>query len=134
MGHKNIQHTVRYTELAPDRFKGLPEQMRVDPPFSLSGRQFYRLDQLRIIRIRFRAIDPLRYRPTFIPQVRPNPAPEITAAFAAGTMTGMNAYTFVHWSEDGTSPALRVSLARLSKERACVGSAGSLLFWHRSMP
>ena len=79
MGHKNIQHTVRYTELAPDRFKGLPEWMRVDLPFSLSGRQFYRLDQLRIIRIRFRAID-------------------------------------------------------LSKERPCVGSAGSLLFWHRSMP
>jgi integrase len=23
MGHKNIQHTVRYTELAPNRFKGL---------------------------------------------------------------------------------------------------------------
>ena len=22
MGHKNIQHTVRYTKLAPDRFKG----------------------------------------------------------------------------------------------------------------
>ena len=22
MGHKNIRHTVRYTELAPDRFKG----------------------------------------------------------------------------------------------------------------
>jgi len=22
MGHKNIQHTVQYTELAPDRFKG----------------------------------------------------------------------------------------------------------------
>ena len=22
MGHKNIMHTVRYTELAPDRFKG----------------------------------------------------------------------------------------------------------------
>jgi integrase len=22
LGHKNIQHTVRYTELAPDRFKG----------------------------------------------------------------------------------------------------------------
>ena len=21
MGHKNIQHTVRYTELVPDRFK-----------------------------------------------------------------------------------------------------------------
>ena len=21
MGHKNIQHTVRYTEMAPDRFK-----------------------------------------------------------------------------------------------------------------
>jgi hypothetical protein len=21
LGHKNIQHTVRYTELAPDRFK-----------------------------------------------------------------------------------------------------------------
>jgi hypothetical protein len=63
MGHKNIQHTVRYTELAPDRFKGLPERMRVDLPFSLSGRQFYRLDQLRIIRIRFRAIDPLRHRP-----------------------------------------------------------------------
>jgi len=21
MGHRNIQHTVRYTELAPDRFK-----------------------------------------------------------------------------------------------------------------
>jgi hypothetical protein len=21
VGHKNIQHTVRYTELAPDRFK-----------------------------------------------------------------------------------------------------------------
>jgi site-specific recombinase XerD len=21
MGHKNIQHTVRYTEFAPDRFK-----------------------------------------------------------------------------------------------------------------
>jgi site-specific recombinase XerD len=23
LGHRNIQHTVRYTELAPDRFKGL---------------------------------------------------------------------------------------------------------------
>ena len=23
LGHKNIQHTVRYTELAPDRFKKL---------------------------------------------------------------------------------------------------------------
>jgi type 1 fimbriae regulatory protein FimE len=23
LGHKNIQHTVRYTELAPDRFKNL---------------------------------------------------------------------------------------------------------------
>jgi len=23
LGHKNIQHTVRYTELAPDRFNGL---------------------------------------------------------------------------------------------------------------
>jgi site-specific recombinase XerD len=22
LGHKNIQHTVRYTVLAPDRFKG----------------------------------------------------------------------------------------------------------------
>jgi site-specific recombinase XerD len=22
LGHKNIQHTVKYTELAPDRFKG----------------------------------------------------------------------------------------------------------------
>jgi hypothetical protein len=22
LGHKNIQHTVRYTALAPDRFKG----------------------------------------------------------------------------------------------------------------
>jgi type 1 fimbriae regulatory protein FimB/type 1 fimbriae regulatory protein FimE len=22
LGHKSIQHTVRYTELAPDRFKG----------------------------------------------------------------------------------------------------------------
>ena len=22
LGHKNIQHTVRYTELAPDRFNG----------------------------------------------------------------------------------------------------------------
>jgi site-specific recombinase XerD len=22
LGHRNIQHTVRYTELAPDRFKG----------------------------------------------------------------------------------------------------------------
>ncbi len=22
MGHKNIQHTVRYTDLAPDRFRG----------------------------------------------------------------------------------------------------------------
>jgi type 1 fimbriae regulatory protein FimB/type 1 fimbriae regulatory protein FimE len=22
LGHKNINHTVRYTELAPDRFKG----------------------------------------------------------------------------------------------------------------
>jgi type 1 fimbriae regulatory protein FimB/type 1 fimbriae regulatory protein FimE len=22
LGHKNIVHTVRYTELAPDRFKG----------------------------------------------------------------------------------------------------------------
>jgi site-specific recombinase XerD len=21
LGHKNIQHTIRYTELAPDRFK-----------------------------------------------------------------------------------------------------------------
>jgi hypothetical protein len=56
----------------PCQLKGLPEWMRVDLPFSLSGRQFYRLDQLRIIRIRFRAIDPLRYRPTFTPQVRPN--------------------------------------------------------------
>jgi hypothetical protein len=56
----------------PCQLKGLSEWMRVDLPFSLSGRQFYRLDQLRIIRIRFRAIDPLRYRPTFTPQVRPN--------------------------------------------------------------
>jgi hypothetical protein len=56
----------------PCQLKGLPEWMRVDLPFSISGRQFYRLDQLRIIRIRFRAIDPLRYRPTFTPQVRPN--------------------------------------------------------------
>jgi type 1 fimbriae regulatory protein FimB len=23
LGHRNIQHTVRYTELAPQRFKGL---------------------------------------------------------------------------------------------------------------
>jgi site-specific recombinase XerD len=23
LGHRNIQHTVRYTELAPTRFKGL---------------------------------------------------------------------------------------------------------------
>ena len=23
LGHKNIQHTVRYTDLAPDRFKNL---------------------------------------------------------------------------------------------------------------
>ena len=22
LGHRNIQHTVRYSELAPDRFKG----------------------------------------------------------------------------------------------------------------
>jgi len=22
LGHKNIQHTVRYTDMAPDRFKG----------------------------------------------------------------------------------------------------------------
>jgi type 1 fimbriae regulatory protein FimB/type 1 fimbriae regulatory protein FimE len=22
LGHRNIQHTVRYTEMAPDRFKG----------------------------------------------------------------------------------------------------------------
>jgi site-specific recombinase XerD len=22
LGHKNIQHTIRYTEMAPDRFKG----------------------------------------------------------------------------------------------------------------
>jgi type 1 fimbriae regulatory protein FimB/type 1 fimbriae regulatory protein FimE len=22
LGHKNIQHTVRYTELSPDRFRG----------------------------------------------------------------------------------------------------------------
>ena len=25
LGHKNIQHTVRYTELAPQRFRGLWE-------------------------------------------------------------------------------------------------------------
>jgi type 1 fimbriae regulatory protein FimB/type 1 fimbriae regulatory protein FimE len=25
LGHKNIQHTVRYTELAPTRFKGFWE-------------------------------------------------------------------------------------------------------------
>jgi type 1 fimbriae regulatory protein FimB/type 1 fimbriae regulatory protein FimE len=24
LGHKNIQHTVRYTELAPHRFKDFP--------------------------------------------------------------------------------------------------------------
>ena len=24
LGHKNIQHTVRYAELAPDRFKDIP--------------------------------------------------------------------------------------------------------------
>jgi len=22
LGHRNIQHTIRYTELSPDRFKG----------------------------------------------------------------------------------------------------------------
>jgi len=30
LGHKNIQHTVRYTELAPDRFKSLSENIRRD--------------------------------------------------------------------------------------------------------
>jgi type 1 fimbriae regulatory protein FimB/type 1 fimbriae regulatory protein FimE len=28
LGHKNIQHTVRYTELAPSRFKGFKCQWR----------------------------------------------------------------------------------------------------------
>jgi hypothetical protein len=27
LGHKNIQHTVRYTEMAPDRFKELLERL-----------------------------------------------------------------------------------------------------------
>ena len=29
LGHKNIQHTVRYTELAPTRFKGWVEGLRM---------------------------------------------------------------------------------------------------------
>ena len=29
LGHKNIQHTVRYTELAPDRFKDFWEGLTI---------------------------------------------------------------------------------------------------------
>ena len=40
LGHRNIQHTVRYTEMAPDRFKDFWERLsdrllnarRVGPP------------------------------------------------------------------------------------------------------
>jgi Phage integrase family len=35
LGHKNIQHTVRYTELSPDRFR----DFWVNFPLSLSGRE-----------------------------------------------------------------------------------------------
>ena len=30
LGHKNIQHTVRYTEMAPDRFKDFLEGLTLD--------------------------------------------------------------------------------------------------------
>ena len=32
LGHKNIQHTVRYTDMAPDRFKGLLEELTMGNP------------------------------------------------------------------------------------------------------
>ena len=40
MGHKNIMHTVRYTDMAPDRFKNFWKDQRLDPrpTIGLSGR------------------------------------------------------------------------------------------------
>jgi site-specific recombinase XerC len=31
LGHRSIQHTVRYTQLAPDRFKGFWKDLSHDP-------------------------------------------------------------------------------------------------------
>jgi integrase len=42
LGHKNIQHTVRYTELAPDRFKngGTEPHLFPDRPRMARVRRF----------------------------------------------------------------------------------------------
>ena len=34
LGHRSIQHTVRYTELAPDRFKGFWKDEGAFPPYT----------------------------------------------------------------------------------------------------
>jgi hypothetical protein len=39
LGHKNINHTVRYTEMAPDRFKGFWRDWRPQPTVSMSRRK-----------------------------------------------------------------------------------------------
>src|SRR5262245_43341161 len=36
LGHKNIQHMVRYTELAPDRFNNFWRPLRLPTPLGLS--------------------------------------------------------------------------------------------------
>jgi site-specific recombinase XerD len=38
LGHKNIQHTVRYTDMAPDRFKESPNCERIVSRQHLSDR------------------------------------------------------------------------------------------------
>jgi hypothetical protein len=38
LGHRNIQHTVRYTELSPDRFKGFWNDQGVKEPWIITGR------------------------------------------------------------------------------------------------
>jgi hypothetical protein len=84
LGHKNIQHTVRYTELAPDRFKDLwkTELGKTHP--NESGRPGWRLERrLGSRALVARAFCALRdlSRP-YIPSKRPN---EIVDAPLFGT-------------------------------------------------
>ncbi len=41
LGHRNIQHTVRYTELSPGRFKGTPAKFEVDFPIGFDPERFF---------------------------------------------------------------------------------------------
>ena len=56
LGHRNIQHTVRYTELSPTRFKnfwhGLMVWSRAADPFQTANRVYAHIEDIRWIRAR----------------------------------------------------------------------------------